>query len=367
MRYLIFTNTPAHVHLYRNLVTALESGGHDVLVLGREYACTRPLLEYYDLPFEIYGRQGTDFQSLVRNVPGQFYGILRKARRYDPDVIFGRGPYAVFAGLVTGTKPILVLDSEPSDLAHRISSRFARAVFTPRAFKGVLGSHHYQFDGLKECAYLHPDSHTPDPSVREELGVDPDERFAIVRFNAFDALHDVGASGETAVRRRQLLEELAAHATVFVSDEGGQMDFTALPAHPFELHPGEMHDALAAADLLVADTGTMVTEAALLGTPAVRFVDRNEPSMGEFEELERHELVVQHTAFEAVIETSVQLLTDENAAQRWAERRDRYFETRAPLTNILHEIATSPADPERVGRSSSALRSATLGRSRGSN
>ncbi|MEA5389539.1 hypothetical protein VB773_22160 [Haloarculaceae archaeon H-GB2-1] len=55
MRYLIFANTPAHVHLYRNVVPALEDRGHDVLILGRDYGCTKALLDYFELPYRIYG------------------------------------------------------------------------------------------------------------------------------------------------------------------------------------------------------------------------------------------------------------------------------------------------------------------------
>lgn len=363
MRYLIFTNTPAHVHLYRNLVAALESDGQEVLVLGRDYACTKDLLEYYDMPYEIYGPQGTDFRSLVTNLPRQLAGILRRARDYDPDVIFGRTAYAAYAGVLTGTKPVLVLDSQPSYTGPMVFSRFARAAITPKAFNRVLGSHHYTFDGLTEVAYLHPDVYSPDPTVRDDLGVDPDEQYAIVRFNAFDALHDVGTDGNTQVDRRRLLERLSDHATVFVSDEGGHLDFDDVPAREYDLHPGRIHDALAEADLLVADTGTMVTEAALLGTPAVRFVDESEPTMGEFEELERNGIAVQHTDFDEVLDSCVRLIEDDSATERWEELRDRYLEGKPNVTNLLRKIAERPEDVETYTRSTSQLRPAAVGRS----
>lgn len=358
MRYLIFANTPAHVHLYRPLVDRLVGDGADVLVLGRDYGCTRDLLSYYDLPYELYGRQGTSVRSLVANAPRQFASIARRARGYDPDVIFGRGAYAAFAGVVTGTDPVLVLDSEPSDLGHRVSSRFARTVLTPQSFRPVLGPHHYRFDGLTECAYLHPSVTDTDPSVRADLGVGPEEPYVVVRLNAFDALHDVGATGEAATTHRRLLDALNDHATVFVSDEGGRVDFDSVPARPYDLHPGKIHDVLAEASLLVADTGTMVTEAALLGTPAVRFVDESEPPLGVFEELEAHDLAVQHTDFADVLDTCRRLVEDDDATDRWARRRDRYMADKPALTDLLYEVAQRPGDIETVTRRTGALRPA---------
>jgi predicted glycosyltransferase len=358
MRYLVFANTPAHVHLYRNLVGTLRADGEDVLVLGRDYGCTHELLEYYELPFELYGRQGASVGSLLRNLPRQCQSIVRRARAFDPDLVFGRGPYAALAGTVTGTDVVLVLDSEPSEFLHRVSSRFARAILTPAAFDGVLGPRHFRFDGLQECAYLHPDVFTPDPGVRADLGVGADEPYAIVRFNAFDALHDVGTGGEMRPHRRRLVRRLAEHVTVLVSDESGTLPIDDLPARRYDLHPGRMHDALAEADVLVTETGTMATEAGLLGTPAVRFVDEVEASIGEFVELERAGLVVQHTDAQALLETATGLVTDDGAADRWRANRERYLADKPNLTRLLRQVAARPRDLESLGGSTDRLRPA---------
>lgn len=341
MRYLFFTNTPAHVHLYRNLVPRLQERGHEVLLLGRDYGCTVDLLTHYDLPYTVYGGNGTSFRSLVGNLPTQFFNVARIARRYDPDVIFGRGAYAAFAGRFTRAPVVLVLDSdgEPIQLGHTVSSWFAHLVLTPEAFDGDLGDHHHRFRGHKECAYLDPDVYTPDPGVRRTLGVDPSEPYAIVRFNAFDSYHDVGASGASERDRRRLLERLADRVTVFVSDEDGTLDLSPLPVRRYDARPWEIHDALAEARLLVTETGTMATEATLLGTPTVRFHDESEPDMGEFEALERNGLLRQRSTFTGVIEEAERLLDDPTAEARWEENREGYLDRTDDLTALLLEVA----------------------------
>ena len=349
MKYLFFTNTPAHVHLYKHAVQELRERGHDVLVLGRDYGCTVALLEYYDLPYRIYGGCETTKWSLFRSLPGHYVEITKQVRRYDPDLIFGMGAYSAHAGVLAGAPVVLLLDSEPTGLDHAISRPFAELLLTPHAFRKDLGANHYRFRGFKECAYLHPAVYEPQIDVREALGVGPGKKYVVLRLNAFGSHHDVSHSGLTPERRRALIERLAEHATVFVSDEGRSMDFEDIDARPFDLHPGLMHDALAEAHLLVADTQTMVTEAALLGTPAIRsnsFV--GEADMGNFVELERNDLIYNIADFDAVIERAIDLVADDSVPGIWRERRDAYMADTTNLTELIVDVALNGAVPERI-------------------
>jgi predicted glycosyltransferase len=348
MRYQLFTNTPAHVHLYRPVADRLRARGHEVRLLARDYACTVELLEYFDLPYRVYGTCDTSQSSLFRRLPGHYLGLLRETRRFDPDLIFGMGAYAAHAGAVTRTPTVLVLDSEPTSLDHAVSRPFARALITPEAFRKDLGDRHYTFPGFKECAYLHPEVYDPDPAVRDELGVG-DDPYAVVRFNAFGSHHDVAEGGFTPDQRRRLVDALAEHLTVVVSDEGGDLDVSSLPAREYDLHPARLHDALAGADLLVADTQTMVTEAALLGTPAIRsnsFV--GDDDMGNFLELERRNLVENLASFEAVLDRAVEFAADPSVAERWRRRRDEYVSGLPNVADVLVAVAERPDRIDRV-------------------
>lgn len=340
MRYLIFTNTPAHVHLYKHVVDKLLARGHEVLVLARDYGCTVELLEWYDLPYEVYGYCATAKGSLFARLPAHYARAVRAVYRFDPDLIFGMGGYAAHTAALTRTPSVLVLDSESTSLDHSMSIPFARAVLTPDTFRKSLGDDHYVFPGFKECAYLHPDIYEHDRSIRESLGVGSDEPYAIVRLNAFGSHHDVGEGGISQSECRDLIERLADRATVFVSDEGHNVSLESVPAEPFSLHPALLHDALAEAELLIADTQTMVTEAALLGTPAIRsnsFV--GDSDMGNFLELEDEGLIFNIASFDGVIEQAQLLLDAENTASMWSRRRNEYLNEKCNLTDLLVEVA----------------------------
>ena len=351
MRYVFFTNTPAHVHLYKHAVDRLERAGHSVLVLGRDYGCTEALLAYYDLPYEIYGACEATKSSLLARLPRHYFNAVRAVRRFDPDLLFGMGGYAAHAGFLTRTPVVLILDSEPTSLDHAVSRPFARAILTPHAFRKDLGANHYEFTGFKETAYLHPDVFEPRDDIRSALGVGPEEPYVLARFNAFGSHHDIGEGGFTPAQRRAFVAELSDHATVFVSDESGSFPFEESPGHPFDLHPALLHDALAEAALLVADAQTTVTEAALLGTPAVRSNSWvGEDDMGNFRELADRELVYNIADFDTVRETAVDLVTDPTAKQRWRRRRREYMMEQVDLTALIVDIAENVGVLDEVGR-----------------
>lgn len=344
MRVAFFTNTPAHVHLYKHSIRRLRSKGHQALALARDYECTRDLLEYYDLPFSIYGSCADTKISLFKSLPRHFAGIARASKSFRPDIIFGMGAYSAFAGVVTNSPTVLILDSEPTTLDHRLSHPFARVILTPAAFNKHLGPKHYQFRGFKECAYLHPDEFTPDPSVRSELGVGPDERFAIVRFNAFGSHHDIGQAGFSLTQRQQVVDTIADHARVFVTGDTSGAVTDRRDVFDYNVHPARIHDTLYEATLLVADSQTMVTEAALLGTPAIRsnsFVGPDD--MGNFLELERQGLVRNIGEVEDVLATATNLLTDRGVMAGWRARRDEYLSGLVNLTDIITDLATRDA------------------------
>ena len=328
--------------MYKNAARELESDGHTVRILGRDYDCTVPLLEYYGLTYELYGKCDPSKFSLFRELPNHYTNIFRKVRELNPDLIFGYGAYSAHAGTIAGAPVITVFDSEPTRLDHLVSKPFTSVQLTPTAFRKDLGDKHYTFNGFKETAYLHPDVfETTNNGVEDELDIGGDEPYVLLRFNAFGSHHDLGESGFTVSEKERLIDELSTLATVFVSDEGDQLDVGLVEAESFDLHPAKIHDALAHASLLVADTQTMVTEAALLGTPAIRsnsFV--GDSDMGNFKELEARNLIHNERTLDAVLDRANAILTDPSAQQRWQERRESYIGNCVNLTRLIVDIAT---------------------------
>jgi predicted glycosyltransferase len=190
-------------------------------------------------------------------------------------------------------------------------------------------------DAYKESFYLHPNYFRPDNGVLEQAGLIPGEKFVILRFVAWHAHHDVGQHGLSNEEKGKLVTELGRHARVLISSEG---------ALPEELEPNrvripvhKIHDLLYYAQLLVGDSQTMSTEAAILGTPAVRcntFVGPKD--MSNFVELEHTYglLFSFHNATQA-IQKAIELVRRPDIKSEGGETRERLLSNKVDVTGVL--------------------------------
>ena len=98
-----------------------------------------------------------------------------------------------------------------------------------------------------------------------------------------------------------------------------------------------MHHALAYADLYIGDSQTMAAEAAVLGTPSLRFNDFV-GKIGYLEELE-HQYGLTH-GFKTNEENKLllkikELVNDPNIKNEWANRRQKMLEDKIDLTALM--------------------------------
>ena len=189
-------------------------------------------------------------------------------RRNKIDVAITRTcPYTTIAAKLCGVKHIIIDDTEHAAHQMKRFSDQAEAIVVPECFWFQLREDELRFPGNIELHYLHPKRFTPQP-VWDLLGIEPQTRFAIVRFVKWDAWHDTQlVGGFTLEQKRELIARLQRHMRVFISSE------SELPADlaPYRINiPIErMHDVQAAAALFVGESATMASESVCLGTPAI--------------------------------------------------------------------------------------------------
>jgi predicted glycosyltransferase len=109
----------------------------------------------------------------------------------------------------------------------------------------------------------------PDTAILSELGVEANERYFIVRLVSLSAHHDKGHAGISEDTRRKIIKLLSQYGRVFITAEGSLPD--DLACYKLPITYDRIHHALSFASMLVSDSQTMTIEAAVLGTPAIRY------------------------------------------------------------------------------------------------
>jgi len=342
VRVLFDVTHPALVHLFEAPARTLADRGHEVAVAAREKDVTTDLLDAAGIPYAVASRAGTGPLSRVAELAARELGLLRVARRVRPDVVVSQvDPAAVHVARLVGASAVVFDDSEHERVAASVTHPFADVVCTPAGFRRDVPNQR-RYDGFHELAYLHPERFTPDPDGLREHGVDPDEPYAVVRFVSWAAHHDVGQEGFSPAGKRRLLAGLAEHATVYVSSEGDAP--AGADADPLPVPPERVHDLLAFADCYVGDSQTMATEAAVLGTPAVRSNSfAGDGDMSNFRELEdEYGLLASFEDEDAAIERAVDLVRDP-PTEALARRRERLLADKVDVASFVVDVVEGVA------------------------
>jgi uncharacterized protein len=267
MHIMVDIGHPGDVHVFYHPIQNWLSHGHTVTITAMDKDVARQLLDSYGLPYHTVGvRKGgvLNLAYLLLMRPLKIASIALKDR---PDIFVSicSATMAIASKLV-GRPHVVFDDSEFGNEQIAIYKPFTDAMCTPRQFERDFGKRQVRYDGFKELAYLHPDIFTPNPQVLRDLGIDPDEKYFVLRLVSWDAAHDRGEHGLSKAGHDQLLARLQQEGRVIVSYEGKvPKDLSTGKDLPV---PAMLH-LLAFANLFVSEGLTMVTEAALLGTPAI--------------------------------------------------------------------------------------------------
>ncbi|UTF52065.1 DUF354 domain-containing protein [Natronosalvus rutilus] len=340
---------PAHVHLFKHAIRELEDLGHDTHVFSREKDLTVTLLDRYGIDHTLLSRKRSSVAGLFLELLEREIRTLRAMRRVDPDVVVSSPmPPAAHAARVTGTPMIVFDDSEVATLQARLTHPFATKICTPVNYGRDLGAKQERYAGYHELAYLHPNRFEPDPDRLRAVGVDPHEHYSVCRFVSWSANHDTGNRGFSPEGKRELLSILSEEGRTYVTSE----DPLSPEFEPYRLPvpPELIHDLLYYADLYVGDSQTMATEAAILGTPAIRsnsFV--GDDDMSNFVELEStYGLLSSLSDERETLALARDLSTDPDAKARWRQKRRRLLDDKIDVTAyLLDTILKTAGEPRR--------------------
>ena len=279
MNILIDINHPAHVHLLRNAYAEWKRDGHQVYVTVKDITSAKKLMDIYEIPYVGLGRKydtliGKAFEQLMYDIKMLWFAITHKI-----DISIGTSITIAQVSKLCHMKSIVLDDDDDAaePLFVKFGHPFANNVITPDCIKRQAKQTVY-YPGTHELAYLHPKRFVPSSEVLDEAGIaykrDASgkvievEPFFIVRFNAFKAHHDVGVKGLSTEGKRRLVKMLNGYGRVLITTERN-IDEEFVP-YQLKVSQEKVHSLMYYATMFIGDSQTMTSEAAILGTPAVK-------------------------------------------------------------------------------------------------
>jgi uncharacterized protein len=271
MNLLIDIGHPGHVHLYKNLYFELKSKGHELWVTVKDIPAAVQLLDLYEIPYIKFGKKGNGI--LAKALKQLLFNIeifkLVKQKRID----IGLGTSISIAHVSRFSRMSSVVFDDDDDQVQPLfvyfGHPFCNFVVSPDALQGKRCKKSTIFyPGYHELAYLHPKRFIPDEKVLSEVGIKKGEKYFIMRFNAFKAHHDIGAHGLSLDNKRRLIDLLSPHGRVVITTEKDiEPEFKN---YQLTVSPEKVHSLLYYATMFIGDSQTMTSEAAVLGTPALK-------------------------------------------------------------------------------------------------
>lgn len=336
MNILVDINHPAHVHLLRNVYKMLVERGHKVVVVVKEIPSAMKLLDFYGIPYLNIGKKDDNlgkkgFDQLVYD-----RRMLKIVRQNHIDIGLGSSINIPHISKLSRMKSIILDDDDDEveplfvKFGHPFADTILSPVDTPRKSKKTLYVNAYH-----ELSYLHPNRFEPDPSVLRDAGVQKGAPYFILRFNAFKAHHDVGVVGLTIENKRRLVSNLSLKGKVFITTER-DIDEEFKP-YQLKVSPEKAHSLMYYATMLIGDSQTMTSEAAVLGTPAIRcntFVGRI-----HYLEEEEHKYGLTYGFLpdqsEEMFKKIDEILALPNLKEEWQTRRQRMLTEKIDYSRFL--------------------------------
>lgn len=275
VKYVFYFGHPAHFHLFRHVIERLRQKSHAVLVVAKTKDILEDLLQRAEWQYVNvqHSLRGDGKLRIAFSLLSRDWKLLTISRRFRPDLMLGTSAEITHVGSLLRI-PSMVVNEDDVDVVPDFA-RLAYTTATHIVAPDMCGVGRWTnktigYPGFQELAYLHPNHFTPNPSIRHELGVG-DGPYFIVRLAKLNAYHDSGRTGIGTDVAALLLNRLTRHGRVFITAERALE--RRFEPYRIRIDPLRIHHALAFAQMYIGDSQTMAAEAAVLGTPSIRFND----------------------------------------------------------------------------------------------
>ena len=318
---------------------ALRKRNHEIKVLIKtkdilEVLCKEKHLDFINILPE--GRKDNKLAMLLGLLKRDLR-ISKIVKHFRPNLLIGSEVALAHVGRIFRIPSIILSEDDAEQVMSfsRLGYPFVSTLLSPEMCSaGKWEKKRVAYNSYHELAYLHPKYFKPDKHCLQE-NISFVKPYYIIRFSALTAYHDTGRTGITKSIAYKIIELCETHGQLYITSECKLEP--VFEDYRININPINIHHAIYFADFFIGDSQTMTAEAAVLGTPALRFNDFV-GKLGYLEELEhRYGLTygIKTSEPERLFEKIDELLKMKDRSQVWQQRRQKMLEDKIDVTAFM--------------------------------
>lgn len=354
MKILFYFGHPSQYLFLRKTIWNLIEVGQSVIVLIKTKDVLEELIKSDGIPYRniLSVQRGTSKMDVFTSFIKRFFKLVPIVLKEKPSLLVGTDATLALLGRLTGVSCITTLEDDYDVIKNlaRIAYPATTTILCPEICNvGKYGRKKIGYAGYMKLGYLHPNIFTPNIDKLKTYGLP--EKFVLIRLARLSAHHDFGISGIN----EELLDEIILLTkkqgyTVFISSES--------PLHQkyhsylLRVSPSDMHHVLFFASLFISDSQSMSVEAAILGTPSLRF-SSFAGKISVLEELERKYMLtfgISPSSPHALLSKISELFSTEGIRETFENRREKMLNDKINVTSFLTWFLKNYPNSEEIMR-----------------
>ncbi len=263
-------NHPKHFWMFKNLIGHLKEDGISCKVFVSEKDILPELLNSSGLE---YIKLGSNKKGLLNKSLQMIWYTLFMVYciiKYRPNMLVGQAlPHFAFSSfLFKRIKFFILEDTDHVSALHKVTVPFCNRIYTTEKFPIKFGKKQVVLKTYFELLYLHANNFSPDNSVLKQIGLNTNDKYAVLRLVSWNAHHDKNEAGISMSFLRKLIQVIEEKGLlVFITSEI-ELPFE-FEKYRLQAKPYDIHSILYFSSLYIGEGATLAAEAALLGVPSI--------------------------------------------------------------------------------------------------
>ncbi len=345
MRILFYIAHPAKFHLFKYSINEI-----------RKNYLVHIIINSKDVLEDLIKSEGWEYTNLfpkgrnISNKPSVIYSALKflitlyrlekylfMHKKYD---VFVTDDSLVVNGWCRRIPSYIFNDNDIETIKiNKILFYFAYRIISPNSTNlGTFTKKKISFVGNKAIAHLHPHYFKPKMKTLTKYNLS-ENKYCVIRVAKLNATHDI--DGNTGITDTDL------ESIISIIDNKFRMVIVSerkIPVHLQKFiytgNPIDISDILNFAIFVISDSGTMATEAAMLGVPNI-LINKLAKNIGVHKELKNAGLQHYFDQFNDSLSIIDDFVNDVKIKQKWFTNKINYFEKCDDLNKTFIEIFTN--------------------------